>query len=88
MEGVDFTDQALADLEHWKKSGNAIVLKRIKLLIAAIEVDPFHGIGKPEALKHNFAGYWSRRIDHEHRIVYKIETNAVKIYSLRYHYIR
>lgn len=62
MEAINFTDEALADLEYWKKSGNIIILKRIRQLIQAIQIDPFKGIGKPEALKHNLSGAWSRAL--------------------------
>jgi toxin YoeB len=86
MEGINFTTNALSDLEHWKKSGNVIILKRIRQLIKAIQEDPFNGIGKPELLKHDFAGYWSRRINQEHRIVYKLHEKEITIYSLRFHY--
>ena len=77
---------ALEDLEHWKKSGNTIILKRIRQLIEAIQNNPFDGIGKPEKLKHNWSEWYSRRINDEHRIIYKFEQNKLTIYSLRYHY--
>ena len=77
---------AIADLKYWQKSGNTIILKRIRQLIEAIQTDPFNGIGKPEGLRHNWTGWWSRRINEEHRIVYKFEHNIVTVYSLRYHY--
>ncbi len=77
---------ALEDLEHWKKSGNAIILKRIRQLIEAIQINPFDGIGKPEKLKHNWSEWYSRRINDEHRIIYKFQQNKLTIYSLRYHY--
>ena len=77
---------ALADLQFWKQSGNTIILKRIRQLIEAIQVSPHSGIGKPEALKHNWAGKWSRRINQEHRLIYKVENNRIVVYSLRYHY--
>ena len=54
METINFTAEALADLNFWKKSGNIIILKRIRQLLQAIQADPFKGIGKPEALRHNF----------------------------------
>ncbi|QKJ32050.1 Txe/YoeB family addiction module toxin [Mucilaginibacter mali] len=88
MEALSFTSEALADLEYWKKSGNVIILKRIRQLVEAIQLDPFAGIGKPEALKHNLAGFWSRRINQEHRLVYKVESETIVIYSLRFHYTR
>jgi toxin YoeB len=86
MEAVGFTSEALDDLAYWKKSGNIIILKRIRQLLQAIENDPFNGIGKPEPLKHNLSGSWSRRINQEHRIVYKVEEGIITVYSLRYHY--
>jgi toxin YoeB len=88
MEAINFTSEALADLEYWKKSGNIIILKRIRQLLQAIQTDPFNGIGKPEALKYNLSGSWSRRINQEHRIVYKFENNVITVYSLRFHYPR
>jgi toxin YoeB len=86
MERINFTANALSDLEYWKKSGNAIILKRIHQLIKAIQDDPYNGIGKPELLKHDFAGHWSRRINQEHRIIYKLQDSGLTIYSLRFHY--
>lgn len=62
------------------------LLKKINELIKAIGREPFSGIGKPEPLKHDLAGFWSRRIDREHRLVYKIEANTVFIISCRFHY--
>lgn len=66
----------------WKKSGNIIVLKRIRQLLEAIQKNPFSGIGKPESLKHNWASKWSRRINQEHRLIYKVENNVITVYSL------
>ena len=62
------------------------MVARINTLIKEIERTPWHGIGKPEPLKHDLAGYWSRRIDAEHRIVYTISNDAILIAQLRYHY--
>ena len=76
MEIVILPD-ALADLAYWKKTNNQAVLKRIRLLLEAIENDPFNGIGKPEKLKHNLSGTWSRRINQEHRLVYEIKDNKL-----------
>lgn len=64
METIKLTSEALLDLEFWKKSGNTIILKRIRQLLQSIQNDPYNGIGKPEPLKHNLAGHWSRRINH------------------------
>jgi toxin YoeB len=86
MERINFTSKALVDLEYWKKSGNVIILKRIRQLLKAIQEDPFNGIGKPEPLKHDFSGSWSRRINHEHRIIYSSQGTSITIYSLRFHY--
>lgn len=83
---VVFLPTAIDDLQFWKQSGNTIILKRIRQLIEAIQLSPYSGIGKPEALKYNWAGKWSRRINQEHRIVYKVENNQITVYSLRYHY--
>jgi toxin YoeB len=88
MEALNFTTQALIDLDYWRKSGNVIILKRIRQLLQAIQNDPFNGIGKPEALKHNLSGLWSRRINQEHRIIYKIERGEITVYSLRFHYTK
>ena len=64
------------------------IQKKIQQLLHAIELDPYSGIGKPEPLKHNLSGLWSRRINHEHRIVYRLpeDSGTIKIYSLRGHY--
>jgi toxin YoeB len=79
------------DFEYWAKSGNKIILKKIGYLIEAIQIDPYVGIGKPEALKHELAGAWSRRIDREHRLIYQIledgTIDILSIISLRGHYI-
>jgi toxin YoeB len=83
---ITFSSRALDDLQYWKKSGNIKVQERIKLLIEGIQRTPFSGLGKPEALKHNWSGYWSRRITSEHRLVYKIAQDTLLIAQLRYHY--
>jgi toxin YoeB len=66
---IEFTSEAKKDLEYWKKSGNSKVLKRIRQLIESIQETPFDGIGKPEALKFDLAGKWSRRINKADRII-------------------
>lgn len=87
---VIYTPEALEDLKYWKKSGNKPVLKKIQELIFAIQENPYEGIGKPEQLKHELSGRWSRRINKEHRLVYRInEKNEIiilDILSLRGHY--
>ncbi|MBS3947517.1 MAG: Txe/YoeB family addiction module toxin [Dethiobacter sp.] len=80
-----FHQNAWEDYLFWIAQDKKI-LKRINLLIEDIERDPYEGIGKPEALKHNLSGWWSRRIDDEHRIVYRVKDEALHIASLRYHY--
>lgn len=82
---LTFSEQAWEDYLHWQSTDKKI-LKRIHLLIKDIRRSPFDGIGKPEALKHALAGYWSRRITDEHRIVYKIRDDEMLIAQLRYHY--
>ena len=83
---LDFTDKAKEDVEFFKKSGDKIVLKKVNSLLEEILDTPFSGVGKPEALKHELSGYWSRRINREHRLIYKVLDHSVVIYSLRGHY--
>lgn len=87
---IRYTPDALEDLEFWKKSGNKIIQKRIVLLIEDIRKHPFSGIGKPEALKYELAGKWSRRINSEHRIIYQVINENIidilEILSLKGHY--
>jgi len=80
-----FAEKAWEDYLHWQGNDKR-VLARINTLIKAIMREPFEGIGKPEPLKHALSGYWSRRINEEHRIVYKIHQDALLIAQLRYHY--
>lgn len=80
-----WTDEAWADYLRWR-SENQKVFKRINRLVDAIAADPFRGIGKPEALRHDLTGYWSRRITEEHRLVYKVAGKKIYIISCRYHY--
>lgn len=81
-----FSTKAWDDYLYWQDTDKK-VLKRINTLINNIQRSPYEGIGKPEPLKHGLAGYWSRRIDNEHRIVYKYQDNSILIAQLRYHYI-
>jgi len=76
---------AFEDLAWWIKEDRTKAL-RIVSLIKEIEREPFTGIGKLEPLKHEFAGCWSRRIDKEHRIVYQVTGDKIKILACRYHY--
>jgi toxin YoeB len=80
-----FSEHAWEDYLYWQQTDKKI-LKRINQLIKEIQRSPFQGVGKPEPLKHGLAGYWSRRINDEHRIVYKVENKSVYIAQLRYHY--
>ena len=83
---VIFLPEAISDFTFWKQSGNKIILKRIRQLLEAIQQDAHGDIGKPEALKSTLAGAWSRRINQEHRLIYKVEGNKIVVFSLRYHY--
>lgn len=80
-----FTENAWDDYLYWQKVDKRMVAK-INELIKAIKRTPFEGIGKPEPLKYDLAGYWSRRIDHEHRLVYQIIQDELLVYACRYHY--
>ena len=80
-----FTDEAWKDYIFWFETDKK-QLKKINDLIKEIERLPFEGIGKPEPLKFNLKGFWSRRIDYEHRIVYRVDGTTVFFVSLRYHY--
>ena len=80
-----FSQDAWEDYLHWQKTDRRL-LNRVNLLIREVLRSPFEGIGKPETLKHGLAGYWSRRINDEHRLVYKVEGESVMIAQCRYHY--
>lgn len=80
-----FSENAWDDYMYWQKTDKKIV-KRINVIIKDIQRNKYEGIGKPEPLKHNLSGYWSRRIDSANRIVYKIENDSILIAQLRYHY--
>ena len=82
---LTFSSTAWENYLYWQKTDKA-TLKRINTLIKAIQRDPYAGIGKPESLRHNLTGYWSRRINDEHRIVYKVADNHLYIAQLRYRY--
>lgn len=87
---VIYSQKAQKDREFWKKSGNKAVMNKITALIKNIQLHPFEGIGKPEPLKHQLSGKWSRRINQEHRIIYKVTNeNTIEILdilSLKGHY--
>jgi toxin YoeB len=82
---IEWTDEAWEDYLYWQKSDKKI-LKKINDLIKAIKREPFSGIGKPEPLKHQLQGCWSRRVDIEHRLVHMIDENRLKIIACRFHY--
>ncbi len=80
-----FADEAWEDYLYRQKQDRRMV-ERINKLIHETQREPFAGVGKPEPLKHALSGYWSRRITEEHRMVYKIEGDALLLAQLRYHY--
>jgi toxin YoeB len=80
-----FTDESWADYQYWIETDKKM-LKRINQLISAIERTPYEGIGKPEPLKANLQGYWSRRINTEHRLIYAVEKDQIVFISFRFHY--
>lgn len=81
-------EQARKDRDYWKNSGNSKIQNRISALLKDILQHPFTGIGKPEPLKHNLKGLWSRRINDEHRLVYQVSDGMIYVYvlSMRFHY--
>jgi toxin YoeB len=82
---ITFSKNAWDDYLSWQSEDKKI-LKKINELIKDIQRNPFYGIGKPEPLKFDLAGFWSRRIDREHRLVYQVINDDLLIYSCRYHY--
>ena len=82
---ISFTENAWEDYLYWKRMDKKIV-KRVYELIRDIKRNPFEGFGKPEPLKYDLAGKWSRRITDEHRIVYQVGESHLIIYTCRYHY--
>ncbi len=80
-----FAEQAWEDYQHWLVTDKKL-LKRINLLIRDTCRDPFQGIGKPEPLRHLLKGFWSRRINEEHRMVYRVEDETLLLAQLRFHY--
>jgi toxin YoeB len=82
---VSFAQSALADYKAWAVEDKKI-FDRINALINDIARSPFSGLGRPEGLKHNLSGYWSRRITKEHRLVYKVKDDTIFIASCKFHY--
>ena len=82
---IVFTELSWEDDLYWQKIDKHKI-KRINELVKDISRNPFGGIGKPEALKFNYAGFWSRRIDEEHRLIYRIVDDEIQIAKCRFHY--
>lgn len=80
-----FTPESWEDYLYWQKNDKKL-LRRVNELIKDIQRNPFEGIGKPEPLKYQLQGCWSRRIDQEHRLVYEIEDTVIRIIACRFHY--
>jgi len=85
IEILSWTKESWADYVYWQGQDRK-TLKRINKLIEDTKRSPFKGIGKPEPLKENLSGFWSRRIDDSHRLVYAVDNNQLTIISCRYHY--
>lgn len=84
---LDFSVQAIKDIEFHKKSGDKSLLKKLSVLLEELTAHPSSGTGKPEQLKYDLTGYWSRRISREHRLIYKIiDEETVRVYSACGHY--
>jgi toxin YoeB len=85
IDRLSFDDSAWEQYLYWQDNDKKM-LKRINSLIKEIKRNPIDGIGNPEPLKHNWSGFWSRRIDHEHRLVSQVNEDAIIIVQCRYHY--
>lgn len=83
---IIYKDKALNDIKLWKKSGNLNAQRKISLLISDIQLHPKNGIGKPEELKYELSGLWSREIDKKNRLIYEITKDSIHILSMRGHY--
>ena len=82
---ITFNDTSWNEYLFWQKNDKQ-KLNKINELLKDISRSPYEGIGKPEALKYKYEGYWSRRIDEEHRLIYKVEQDEIIIYKYRFHY--
>ena len=80
-----FVEESWEDYLYWQKTDKQ-KLKRINELLKDISRNPFEGIGKPEPLRHKYAGFWSRRIDEEHRLIYKVSEDEIQVIKCRFHY--
>lgn len=85
MKSILFSGKAYQELIEWAETDYDL-FEKISQLLKDISRDPFKGLGKPEPLKHDLKGYWSRRITQEHRLIYKLEDNIIKVISLKGHY--
>ncbi|MEX2140837.1 MAG: Txe/YoeB family addiction module toxin [Pirellulales bacterium] len=85
MRSLEFDSAGFEDLEWWVRTDRKKALRLIRL-IQESQTEPFGGIGKPEPLKHELAGCWSKRIDDEHRLVYQVTDERIRILACRYHY--
>ena len=85
MRSLEFDPAALEDLAWWVGNDRKKALRLLRL-IQETQTDPFGGIGKPEPLKHELAGCWSKRIDSEHRLVYEVRADKIRILACRFHY--
>ena len=85
MRSLEFDAAAFEDLTWWIEQDRGKALRIVKL-IKEVQRDPFRGMGKPEPLKHELAGCWSRRIDQENRLVYQITENKIRVLACRFHY--
>jgi toxin YoeB len=84
---IIWSERAWEDYLYWQATDPKL-LKRVNELIKAIQRQPFQGIGDPEPLKHDFAGFWSRRVNREHRLVYRVDANGLAVAACRYHYAK
>jgi toxin YoeB len=82
---LSFTPNGWNDYQYWVKNDKRM-LRRVNQLITAIQRDPFAGVGKPEPLRHQLQGHWSRRISDEHRLVYPVSDDTITIIACRFHY--
>lgn len=88
MYRIVFSMQAKSDWDYWKESGNAAIVRKIAALLEDMAEHPYTGTGKPEPLKYGLSGCWSRRINKEHRLIYRVKESVieVEVLAMRYHY--